>query len=57
MVDFNEKIPTGLPRLPEDYWGAKPSDASFVPSEINIFDKNLNATLDDISIFRNKKEP
>ncbi len=57
MVDFNEKIPTGLPKLPEDYWVAKVSDASTPASEINIFDKNINATLEDISIFRTKKEP
>lgn len=57
MVDFNEKIPSGLPKLPDDYWGVKAFDAGTPTSEINIFDKNLNATLDDISIFRNKKEP
>ena len=57
MVDFNEKIPNGLPKLPDDYWGVKAFDVGTPTSEINIFDKNLNATLDDISIFRNKKEP
>lgn len=57
MVDFNDKIPNGFPKLPDDYWGVKASDVGISSSEINIFDKNLNATLDDISIFRNKKEP
>ena len=57
MVDFNEKIPSGFPKLPDDYWGVKVSDVGTPASEINIVDKNLNATLDDISIFRNKKEP
>ena len=57
MVDFNEKIPTGLPKLPENYWGVKGSEnpEQFTP-EINIFDKNLNASLEDISIFKNKRE-
>lgn len=57
MVEFNDKIPSGLPRLPDDYWGVKIPDSSAQASEINIFDKNLNATLEDISIFKNKKEP
>jgi len=55
MVDFNEKIPNGLPKLPDDYWGVKKAETSEV-SEINIFDKNLNASLNDISIFKNKRE-
>ncbi len=53
MADFIEKLPKGLPKLPENYWGTK-SDASN-PEEINIFDKNLKASVDDISIFKNKK--
>ena len=58
MIDFNENIPTGYPKLPENYWGVHFSDVSLQASEINIFDKNLTASLSDIniSIFKNKKE-
>lgn len=56
MVDFNEKIPNGLPKLPDNYWGAKTNEENQENSSINIFDKNLNATLEDISIFK-KREP
>lgn len=55
MVDFNEKIPNGLPKLPDNYWAVK-NDEKTQASTINIFDKNLNATLEDISIFK-KREP
>lgn len=53
MVDFNEKIPIELPKLPDDYWSNNKSAKKDV-SEINIFDKNLNASLEDISVFKNK---
>ncbi|MBQ8167802.1 hypothetical protein IJZ97_00075 [bacterium] len=57
MVDFNEKIPTGLPKLPEDYWGGKNAENNVLTTpEINIFDKNLNVSLEDISIFKKLKD-
>lgn len=58
MIDFNENIPTGYPKLPENYWGVRSFDVALQASEINIYDKNLNATIDDISsIWTKKKEP
>lgn len=56
MVDFNEKIPNGLPKLPDNYWGVKYNEETQENTSINIFDKNFNATLEDISIFK-KREP
>ncbi len=53
MVDFNEQIPKGLPKLPENYWGVKNNEE--IP--INIFDNNIKASMEDISIFKNKREP
>ena len=55
MVDFNEKIPNGLPKLPDNYWEVKNDEQINTPA-INIFDKNLKASMDDISIFK-KREP
>ncbi len=54
MVDFNEKMPIGLPKLPDDYWAGIKS-VKKENSEINIFDKNLSASLEDISVFKNKE--
>lgn len=56
MAEFFEKIPTGTPKLPENYWEAKTDEKNEVPIN-NIFDKNLKASMDDISIFNKKREP
>lgn len=51
MVDFFEKIPNGTPKLPDNYWEG---DEVVRQEEINIFDKNLKAAVEDISIFNKK---
>ena len=53
MFDPIEKNPTGLPKLPENYWGDKQTENSV--KNINIFDANINASVDDISIFKKKE--
>lgn len=57
MVDFNEKIPSGLPKLPDNYWAEKNGEKTDQQSfEINIFDNNLKASMADISIFNKKQQ-
>ena len=56
MAEFFEKIPTGQPKLPENYWGVKSDNlqtsANNSQTPANIFDTNVNASLADISIFK-----
>ena len=56
MVDYNKEIPNMLPKLPDDYWqkNEKVADARPSLSEINIFDGNLEASLNDIKYKYNK---
>lgn len=51
MFDPIENNPKGLPKLPDKYWEVKKPENE----QINIFDANINASMDDISIFKNKK--
>ncbi len=52
--DTNSNI--GLPKLPDNYWGAQNNDENQETPTLSIFDKNLKATIEDISIFK-KREP
>ena len=52
MFDPIEKNQIGLPKLPENYWEDKTAENSI--KNINIFDANINASMDDISIFKKK---
>ena len=54
MVDFNEKIPNGLPKLPDNYWEVRGDEKTEQPA-FNIFDKNIKATMDDICVFKKNK--
>ena len=53
MAEFFDNIPKGLPKLPADYWVK--DDTSKQEDSLNALDKNLLASLDDISIFNKKK--
>lgn len=53
MFDPIEQNQIGLPKLPENYWEDKNTENNL--KNINIFDANINASVDDISIFKNKK--
>ncbi len=51
--DFDVNKQNGLPQLPDNYWKNQKKTEDF--SDVNtIFDKNLNASLKDISIFERK---
>lgn len=54
MFDPIEKNQIGLPKLPDNYWEEKSIENP--AKNINIFDANINASIDDISIFKNKKD-
>ena len=54
MADFIEKVPNGLPKLPADYWV---KENAVQPQENpSMLDKNLHASLEDISVFNKKKD-
>lgn len=57
MVDFNkDTTPTGSPQLDANYWSKLVTNKTFDnPTITTIFDKNINAFLDDISIFKGSK--
>ena len=59
MVDFSDKIPNGLPKLPDNYWELQHNE-KVEKSPLHIFDNTVKTSLIDItneiSIFR-KKEP
>lgn len=54
MKDFDiENI--GLPKLPDDYWQSSEGPAKNDKQKINtIFDTNIDKSLKDISLFKNK---
>ncbi len=58
MVDFSERLPKGLPKLPDNYWEIQHNEKTEkVP---HIFDNAVKSSLADItneiSIFK-KREP
>ena len=52
--DYDTNKPKGLPKLPDNYWKnqEKPEENSDVNT---IFDKNLKASLEDVSVFGKRK--
>lgn len=52
--DYDANKPKGLPKLPDNYWKnqEKPEENSDVNT---IFDKNLKASLEDVSVFGKRK--
>ena len=53
MAEFFDNIPSGLPKLPADYWAKE--DINKQQEGLNTLDKNLLASIEDISIFNKRK--
>ena len=58
MVDFSDKIPNGLPKLPDNYWEMQHYGKNNQLNETNIFDNTVKTSLNDItneiSIFKKR---
>ena len=52
MFDPIENKQIGSPKLPENYWGDKKAENS--NKNIDIYNTNIIASLEDISIFKHK---
>ncbi len=59
MVDFSDKIPNGLPKLPDNYWESQNAEKKEKQSFGNIFDNAVKSSLEDItneiSIFKKRE--
>lgn len=54
-LNFDIEKHKGLPKLPDNYWKKQPNNADAFSDVNTIFDKNLKASLEDVSIFGKPK--
>lgn len=59
MVEFSDKFPNGLPKLPDNYWELQHTEKNEKQPFGNIFDNTVKSSLEDItneiSIFKKRE--